>query len=200
MADQTFINRDRGILSKADREFLLGEKELKAESARQTRQRIRNRIKNSLIDFTALRYSLEERDRKLIGDDLFRGKDRLWHGYIDMYAFFYILNDDFGHSLHWDLKQGIEEAENQLHEEEGESIKVDLDFEVRKQVVHEYDDLWEKFNEGGSLTPEEMQDLLFESEHFGTLGEEEKWDKFADFLSGDLDVRCEIDQGPAKVA
>lgn len=194
MASENFIDRDRGILTQADRRYLLGETELDGDSARQARQRIRDRTKNAIIDFTALRFGLEEKDRTLIGNDLFGGgKSRLWQGYIDMFTFFYILNQDFGHSLHPDLQRGIQEAEDQLHENEEKSIEVELDFEVRKKTVHDYSELIERFEEGSDLTPEEMQTLLFESEYFSQLREEDKWNKFAEFLNGDLDVGCNVE-------
>jgi len=63
-----YINRDRGILTKRDREFLLDSDvrdELDSNEVNQKRYNIRQRVRNSLLDFTAL-LSLREEDIELI--------------------------------------------------------------------------------------------------------------------------------------
>lgn len=66
------VGRERGILTKADREFLLGEKEdLKQQSKREARQRIRNRFKNSLLDLALLNRTIKEDDRERVAKEIF---------------------------------------------------------------------------------------------------------------------------------
>lgn len=55
-------NRNRGILTQADREFLRGEKELKPQSARKRRQQIRERVWNAIFDFWLLVDHLPDED------------------------------------------------------------------------------------------------------------------------------------------
>lgn len=64
-------DRNRGILTPADREFLSGKKELTDQSVRDARYRIRNRTKNGLRDIGFLDRFLEKRDRTPIGKALF---------------------------------------------------------------------------------------------------------------------------------
>lgn len=58
------LDRDRGILTPADRRVLVGEAEFKpgSNSERKARQRIRERIRNSVLDYYLLLNYLEDRD------------------------------------------------------------------------------------------------------------------------------------------
>jgi hypothetical protein len=64
-------NRDRGILTSADRSFLNGEAELRNEqSRRDARYRIRNRLSNAILDFQILLNSLDEKDSESVFENL----------------------------------------------------------------------------------------------------------------------------------
>ncbi len=64
-------DRDRGLLSPADRAYLRGERTYDREqSERNTRARIRDRVFDGLIDFETLTAELSERDRRLLVDRL----------------------------------------------------------------------------------------------------------------------------------
>ncbi|WP_232686578.1 hypothetical protein [Halobacterium zhouii] len=59
--------RDRGVLSAADREYLRGDRELASVQAeRNARARIRDRIYDALLDFEVLVEHLSERDLELV--------------------------------------------------------------------------------------------------------------------------------------
>ena len=61
--------RPRGILSPADRRFLRGEAALESEqSVYDTRYRIRQRVRDALLDFPLLFGALAERDREQVFD------------------------------------------------------------------------------------------------------------------------------------
>lgn len=63
-------DRDRGGLSKADRDYLIGRTTYTAGSERNTRQRIRKRTRNGLYDFEYLNTGIEGRDvAQLIRED-----------------------------------------------------------------------------------------------------------------------------------
>lgn len=64
--------RDRGVLSPADRAYLRGERTYgSVQAERNTRARIRQRVYDSLLDFELLVEHLAERDRELVfGDDV----------------------------------------------------------------------------------------------------------------------------------
>jgi hypothetical protein len=61
-------DRGRGIFTKDDRKYLLGEKELSGQSERNMRYRIRERFINSLLDLR-LAYNLSKKDEKKIFSD-----------------------------------------------------------------------------------------------------------------------------------
>ena len=65
-------DRDRGILTSSDRNFLSGKKELSDQSARDARYRIRNRVENSIRDIAFLDSFLEKRDRDPIAEKVFQ--------------------------------------------------------------------------------------------------------------------------------
>jgi len=65
--------RDRGVLTKTDREFLTGEKTYKnQETASHRRRNIRTRLRNSILDLSLLFELFDEHDdlvRDVVGDD-----------------------------------------------------------------------------------------------------------------------------------
>jgi len=62
--------RDRGIFTTADREYLLGERELSDQAERNTRHRIRNRLQNGIYDL-GLAARLRTKDRRQVANDIF---------------------------------------------------------------------------------------------------------------------------------
>jgi len=56
------VDRERAILTKSDRQFLLGEKELSENAERNARYRIRKRAVNGILDVAFLNYFLREDD------------------------------------------------------------------------------------------------------------------------------------------
>jgi len=63
-------DRDRGILTTDDRDYLIGRKDLAEDSERNTRLRIRKRTRNSFYDFDYLNEHLANKDitQLAIGD------------------------------------------------------------------------------------------------------------------------------------
>jgi len=79
--------RPRGVLSPADRRFLRGEADLQSDqSAYDARYRIRQRVRNALLDFSLLFESLDDRDR----EQVFDGDDELTAAIVDAVAFLYL--------------------------------------------------------------------------------------------------------------
>lgn len=99
----TEVDRPRGILTKSDREYLLGEASIEpqSDSERHVRRRIRERIRNAILDFTLIFENLEGRDRRQI----FEGTDEppLWDGAVDMLAFLYyhVNGNEINRTLTW---------------------------------------------------------------------------------------------------
>lgn len=65
MSDEEVVERERGILSKADRRYLLGETEYKHDQTVTNRKRnIRNRMLNSLQDYLLLLWLMPKEERE----------------------------------------------------------------------------------------------------------------------------------------
>lgn len=72
------LDRERGVLSKADRAYLRDEKEYGNEDTpREIRRRIRERVRNGLADFGLVFERMEKRDREQIIDNLAHRSDQL---------------------------------------------------------------------------------------------------------------------------
>lgn len=63
------IDRKRGILTKSDREYLLGEKSLDGQDEINTRYRIRQRVINSILDIHLIAQCLRQEDKTQIVND-----------------------------------------------------------------------------------------------------------------------------------
>lgn len=73
--DSKYIDRKRGILTKNDREYLLGEKEISGQDERNLRYRMRQRILQSLLDIELLAMAYDDEElQKIVQDDQFPGK------------------------------------------------------------------------------------------------------------------------------
>lgn len=71
--------RKRGILTPADRRYLRGDEELTEGSEYNTRRRIRERVRNSILDFAILYDHLDESDRSKI----FKTDEGAWRAWED---------------------------------------------------------------------------------------------------------------------
>lgn len=86
------ISRPRGILTKTDREFLLGDGDLASKQATyNARSRIRERVLNGILDFSILFHHLDNRDLKQIFDpDEIKNAHELRRGMRDAIALFFM--------------------------------------------------------------------------------------------------------------
>lgn len=120
--------RDRGILSPADREYLRGETTFESDqSERNTRARIRRRIEAAVRDTDLLVDHLEDRDRELVfekhvGD----GPDGV-RALIAAVAFLYRGIEDAGLSVETVLEEGISRAE--AERDRAATVEFDVDRE-----------------------------------------------------------------------
>jgi hypothetical protein len=116
--------RPRGILSPADRRFLRGEADLRSEqSVYDTRYRIRQRVRDALLDFPLLFAHLDDRDR----EQVFDGDERLADAVVDAVAVLYLAAGDCDSSTEGLFTEGIRRAER---ERTGGQPTVTLDVET----------------------------------------------------------------------
>lgn len=106
MAD---VDRSRGILTPADRRFLLGDVTLGSEQSRyDARYRIRQRTRDALLDFPLLFEQLADRDRKQVFD---ADSEEVADAIVDAIAFLYLGASTLGSDPERLLSAGIRRAE-----------------------------------------------------------------------------------------
>lgn len=119
--------RSRGMLSKTDREYLLGLKNYKnKQSEANRRQDIRNRIKNTLQDFKIVWTLLEENDRNQVFTSL--DDDTVDDSIEAMVSFIYLGLDRDIPRIEEAIKRGILAGENL--NSEGETKQIDVSINI----------------------------------------------------------------------
>ena len=176
--------RPRGVLTSDDRAYLLGQKDLGDQAERDTRYRIRERVKNALWDFNLLSEFQERRDREKIFE-VFEDEpeflaDVLTYVFCGLYDQVGEVNEAT-EQFEWLLSNALRNA---ISDEKHlvEDVTVDISIEVRQPEVEE---LLEKIENSeaspaetlflfrsGELTPDEQRKVsrhMFEMLRDGTL-------------------------------
>jgi hypothetical protein len=164
-------DRGRGILTKKDRAFLRGDADYgsKSASARRARQRIRDRIRNAVLDFGLICDRLEDRDCKKIFE----------RGASDDRAGF---NDGLLGAL-WFIYSGVEQG--QVHAPTGITFSDFIELAVRNA---EYDAMpavmrdFKTVNVDVSVTIDRPNLTDINIEHVSNIVERGEW---ADLTGGD---------------
>ncbi|MBB6647982.1 hypothetical protein [Halobellus ruber] len=129
------LDRERGILTRKDRELLMDEPEdtnTNAQAVRNRRYQIRKRVKNSIKDFDILSRCWEKRDRELVFESLVNNK----RGYLkEVGIFLYLGFQDLGAGKKRFLKEVIEEAEHRR----GNAVDVTVSAEFGERLSYHID-------------------------------------------------------------
>jgi hypothetical protein len=168
-------DRDRGILSPADREFLLtgGDNLSSDQSRRNARRRIRDRIRNAIIDFDIITRLLNEDDKRMVFDEEGEWRPAFTSGQKAMIEFLYssladVENDDAA-DFETLLKSGVHDAELSRHDG---PVLVNVEFDVQTDVQFDIENARERFEQGESMTIAEIGALMATGEVKGEELEE----------------------------
>ncbi|GAA0205483.1 hypothetical protein [Halobaculum roseum] len=174
--------RERGVLSPADRAYLRGETEFASvQSERNARARIRDRLHAGLYDFELLVEGLSETDRKLVFEDrLDREGTDAFDALVSAMAFLYRGVEDTDLEFETVLAEGINLAEAS----EERAATVDLDVTFRALSVAE---VRRKMRAGETLSLTELA--------FADAREEIAPDEFAEYVRGDDTDDRSVDDG-----
>jgi hypothetical protein len=145
-------DRDRGILTPADRAYLRGEADLSTvQSERNARARIRDRVYEATLDFELLVEGLSERDRRLVFEKRFDAMDgtEAFDALVSALAFVYRAVGDTG----LDFEDALREAVNVAEAREARAASVDLEVTYHSLTVPE---LRRKLDRGASLSLTEL--------------------------------------------
>jgi hypothetical protein len=173
-------DRNRGILTQADREYLLGEKDLKSQSEREARQRIRDRLENALLDISLLNHRISENDREMVADsvlpDTEEGNFHLFDGLNLLFEMTLDTSEDADQALtrfERENKDVIESVIKRVKDNILIDINVDIDMDERdpdiEELVKKYendketlDELMYLQNEGAIESDKKYFNHLFE--------------------------------------
>ena len=144
--------RDRGVLSKTDRQYLRGETDYSPKVERNRRTEIRKRIKNGIKDFSVISEKLEERDRKQVFDES-DDPASIKRGMIDAMYFFYLGTLDTRMEFGDLVEEAAETAEYDYHvRSRGKTVDVDADFEITVEEREEIEGMVERLRSEEPLT------------------------------------------------
>jgi DNA-binding transcriptional regulator YiaG len=167
-------NRERGILSPADRAYLRGETEpASVQSERNTRARIRNRTRDGILDLELLVEHLSDHDRELIFGEQFEEMDgtAAFDALVSAVAFCYQGIEDTSLAFETVLREAINVAE--ASNDRAATVDLDLTFQSRNA-----DQLRHKLETGETLSLTEIaylhaNDTVSRSELARYLGDAE---------------------------
>lgn len=162
-------DRERGFLSRADRERLLemGDLDLSDTTQRNARTRIRNRVLSTFFDSRYLQY-VHERDRALIFENARKqGCDlHFREGFKEFVRFTYrgLKEDESDIDITNILETAIQEAEEQYATAAGQNHNIKVKIEVENRPADSIHELERRYSEHDYLTRDELE-VLVNSEH-----------------------------------
>ncbi len=202
-------DRDRGVLSPADREFLLGERELSHEQSRRNAEaRIRNRIEDAILDFDLLLHTLSKKDRRQVFDDV-HTDDAFLDGLRAMLAFTYIGTAEQGLDFETVVIPAVRASEEAMAAKAaGENVSVEVTFDVDTEVGDSLEGVAATLEAGDPVTPRELFSIVMAGEYdpraleeiplrLSTAGGETQpgddqfLERLANYLEADLEVLSE---------
>jgi hypothetical protein len=180
----TDIDRDRGMLTPADRAFLLGEREMGHEQSRRNAEaRVRQRVVDAILDFDLLLHTLSEKDRQQVFEELTSDADAL-DGLKAMLAFAYIGTDEQGVDFADALVPAVRSAEEACAAARLDAnVSVDVIFEVETSVESTLEGIADRLEGGEPVTPRELFSLVVQGEH-----DPGRYERIALAVGGEADV------------
>jgi hypothetical protein len=196
----TDIDRERGVLSPADRAYLLGEREMSHEqSKRNAEARIRRRIRAAALDFDLLLHTLSEKDRRQLFERTTTDEAFL-DGLRAMLAFTYLGLEDYGVDFADVLEPAVRSSEEYLAARDRDAtVSVDVTFDVETTVEASVSDTVSRLEAGEPVTPRELFSVIMQGDYDATGDdritlvraddehpEDEFLERLATYLEGEL--------------
>lgn len=162
----TDTDRDRGLLSPADRGYLLGEREMSHDQSRRNAEaRIRNRVRDGILDFDLLLHTLSRKDREQVFADV-HTDDAFLDGLRAMVAFAYVGASEQGLPFEEVLVPAVRNSEEAIAAKQaGENVSVDVTFDVETTVEDSLEGIAGRLEAGDPVTPRQLFALVMEGEH-----------------------------------
>lgn len=150
-------DRPRGVLSKADRRYLLGMTDMDHEQSRRNAEaRIRKRIANGIEDFYLVARRLKQKDRRQVFDKNL-DETAFRYGLVGMLTFAYMGSKESGMDFEHLLDPAIRRAEEVYVAERLQSVvEVDVTFEVDVEAGATLETVADRIRKGEAVTPGEF--------------------------------------------
>ena len=160
------IDRERGVLSPADRAYLLGEREMGHEqSKRNAEARIRRRIHAAVLDFDLLLHTLPEKDRKQLFERTTTDEAFL-DGLRALVAFLYLGTEKYGVDFEDVLEPAVRSSEEYLAATDREAnVSVELTFDVETTVESSLEGVAARLDADEPVTPRELFSLVMQGQY-----------------------------------
>ncbi|WP_439026149.1 hypothetical protein [Haloarchaeobius sp. DT45] len=154
-------DRPRGLLSKADRRYLLGMTEMAHDQSRRNAEaRIRKRVTNGIVDFYLLIRNLERKDRRQIFE---KGLEdpAFEYGLTGLLAFTYMGLKETGMDFEHVLGPAITRAEEAYAAEGfGTTVDVTVTLDVTVERAEELDSVAARLEAGEAVAPDEFMSVM----------------------------------------
>lgn len=161
----TDIDRERGVLSPADRAYLLGDREMSHDqSKRNAEARIRRRIRAGVLDFDLFLHTLAEKDRRQVFEEAATDEEFL-AGLRAMLAFAYLGLEESGADFETVLEPAVRSCEEYLAAEGDERVSVDVTFDVETTVESSLSGVVSRLEAGEPVTPRELFTVVMQGDH-----------------------------------
>ncbi|WP_339102255.1 hypothetical protein [Haloterrigena salinisoli] len=161
----TDTDRERGVLSPADRAYLLGDREMSHDqSKRNAEARIRRRIRAAVLDFDLFLHTLAEKDRRQVFEGAATDEEFL-AGLRAMIAFTYLGLEEAGTDFEGVLEPAVRSCEEYLAADGDERVSVDVTFDVETTVESSLSDVVSRLNAGDPVTPRELFAVVMRGDH-----------------------------------
>ena len=177
-------DRSRGILTPSDREFLLGRKtDYTEHSRKQKRNRIRQRVRNAVLDFTILFDYLEERDRELVFNPDAEHREEYTQGITNMLGFLHLGTMGYYTPFKHMLAEGVNRAEQELAGSDYRMVSVEFNVDPVGNI--DVDSVLEKLEDERfeKVTDEELRAFVRLLTETGLVSTEEMRPAMKDHMS-----------------
>jgi len=165
-------DRGTGLLTYDDRAYLLGEKDLDETGEQQLRQRLRDRIRNGLLDFELLIGRLDENDIETIAADITPppwesdGEERAYRSIQLPLAFLYYMVSEhtpvsFDRLLETAIEGGTHRSRKQIDDEHRRLVSAKVDIDVDWMIIDTDTEVaLEKLRNGEELADQHIAKLV----------------------------------------
>lgn len=160
------MDRALGILTRSDREYLLGEKEYKSNEAEINKRRdIRNRIKNGILDFELIDRYFPDKDRDKLFSEITDGTESEQHDFVDaveaLIAWLYVGLRKGGFNAKAIFERGIQRGESDFGiSRSAKIVQSEVSLHINTREIEGVQQTIEKLEQGNPIMGHQLFPLI----------------------------------------